>query len=147
MSTEPAGTLRQGGWTIIRSVNRHTQKQVASGRVASPQHACCGSWSQHYAFSKHTAGRQQEQACHASTQPYQAGTWPAPMQVRAATSPSTRLHLSSTYLKILSGRPVMPMWRTSPWALSASRAGSVSFTTCGLRRQGREAGGEWLEWK
>ena len=46
-------------------------------------------------------------------------------------------HLSSTYRKILSGRPVMPMWRTRPCALSASSAGSVSFTICGQRGEER----------
>ena len=45
--------------------------------------------------------------------------------------------LSSTCLSARSGRPVMPIWCTRPWALSACRAGRVSDTICECGRRGQ----------
>jgi hypothetical protein len=39
-------------------------------------------------------------------------------------------HLSRTYLKTLSGRPVIPICRINPCSFSLSSAGMVSLTTC-----------------
>mmetsp|Transcript_3898 Transcript_3898/g.11308 ORF Transcript_3898/g.11308 Transcript_3898/m.11308 type:complete len:207 (-) Transcript_3898:630-1250(-) len=44
----------------------------------------------------------------------------------ASTAPGSTL--SRTVRKAFRGRPVMPMWRTSPCFFSSTKAGSVSFT-------------------
>lgn len=43
---------------------------------------------------------------------------------------AVNVHLSSTVRKMLSGSPVMPMWRTKPFSRSATSAGMVSLTIC-----------------
>lgn len=138
MSTVPAGTLREG-------------RGQGSGGCGSAcdcctrqhfRHSCSGQ--RNVQAAGRVKGVQHVQAVRHVCSSMLNFVTPAPTQhicssVLKSLSPP---HLSSTYWKILSGRPVMPIWRTRPCALSASSAGSVSFTIW-VGREGRQCKGAW----